>query len=448
MITVLPRVTDALLVNPGVGFVAAPGLMCPAEAVKDSRGNSVEAYQFAENQRTWNHPDSGVFFCSFRWKDLEPSEGVYDWTILDERLNYAKELGCTAVVRIAPHALSAQEDIPGWLRERYPEMPEYPFWRIDPNTTEYPRLWARIVRAFAERYDGHPVLSAVDISIVGAWGEGAGAELMREEDMDLIVRAYLHGFTRTPLHTQIHDLRSVACVRKYRRDVGMRMDCLGDMGGFHPGKWSHMLDFYPHNIANFDMGDAWKRGPVMFEACWHMNDWYLQGWDIDYIIEESLKWHISAYASKGTTVPKAWQECVTRWVRRMGYRYEIHRCRFDGRVFAGGTLAFEMLLSNSGVAPCYHSYAPTLRLVGAHAAYELPLDADIREWMPDEDHIISQNLALPTLMEPGDYTLQLGFPVPSYAGRTLALAIEGRNAEGYYPLGNVTVAPEGKEEKG
>ncbi len=46
-----------------------------------------------------------------------------------------------------------------------------------------------------------------------------------------------------------------------RRDVGWRVDCLGDMGGFGDGKWSHMSDYYPQGIVNFGMQDAWKKAP-------------------------------------------------------------------------------------------------------------------------------------------------------------------------------------------
>ena len=437
MIIVCPRVTQDPLVNPGVGFVAAPGLMGDPREVKDSRGKPVQAYRFTPQSRAWNHPDSALMNFGFRWKNLEPNEGEYDFSQVEERLEEARQRGCTAVVRIAPYALAQEEDVPGWLRQRYPETPEYPFWRIDPNTTEYPRLWARMVRAFAARYDGHPLICAVDIAIVGAWGEGAGTEFMEEEGLNLVVRAYLEGFIRTPLHAQVHDLRSMAVIRGYRREVGLRMDCLGDMGGFHPGKWSHMLDFYPQNIANFQMSEAWKHAPVMFEACWHMNDWYLQGWDIDYIIEESLKWHISCYASKGTAVPEPWKEKVAGWVRRMGFRFEIHRVRFSQAVQRGGALGFEMLLSNSGVAPCYHRYPLVVRLQGEGERLDWALEADIRQWLPDEDHRVQASRTLE--MAPGRYALKIGFPVTGLEGRTLELAIEGRDEDGFYPMGHVQV---------
>ena len=37
------------------------------------------------------------------------------------------------------------------------------------------------VRAVGARYDGHPDLESVDLSIVGAWGEGAGSAELSEK---------------------------------------------------------------------------------------------------------------------------------------------------------------------------------------------------------------------------------------------------------------------------
>ncbi len=437
-----PRISDRLLTNPGIGFIAAPGLMeTPPDAIRDSRGQAVAAYRFTPDSKTWNHPDSGVYYCGGRWRDIETAEGVYDWSSLDRKLEQAAAMGCTAVVRVAPYALSEQEDIPDWLRRRWPEEPEFPFWRIDPNTTDYAPLWARFVRAFAQRYDGHPGIASVDMAIVGAWGEGGGTEFMELEAMETIIRAYAEGFQRTPLQALLHDPRSMACIRACRAKVGFRVDCLGDMGGFHGERWSHMLDFYPENIQNFEMGDAWRQGPVVFEACWHMNDWYLQGWDIDYIIDESLKWHISSYNSKGTPVPAAWQKSVERWVRWMGYRFEIHQMCWGSCPAAGGWWEVELLVLNTGVAPCYHNYRPVVRLWRGTQVWDFPLEEDIRTWMPDEEHFSAHRLRLPADLEPGMYQVGLGFPTGLEQRPALMLAIEQEQIEGFYIMGQMTVMP-------
>ena len=262
---------------------------------------------------------------------------------------------------------------------------------------------------------------------------------MEENAMKTVIAAYMEGFPHTPLTALLHDPKSLACIRAFPKQVGFRVDCLGDMGGFHGDRWSHMLDFYPENIQNFQMGDAWQEAPVVFEACWHMNDWYLQGWDIDYIIDESLKWHISSYNSKGTTVPEAWKNSVTRWVRRMGYRFELHLARWQARGTAGKPWRWEMLVLNTGVAPCYHNYAPVVRLENASGCWDIPLNEDIRRWMPDEEHYTARLLSLPAALPQGTYRVSLGFPtgLPNRPALMLAIALEPR--QGFYPMGTVEI---------
>ena len=47
-----PKITDALLTNPGIGFIAAPGLMEVAEdQVRDNRGNPVAPFRFTQIAR-------------------------------------------------------------------------------------------------------------------------------------------------------------------------------------------------------------------------------------------------------------------------------------------------------------------------------------------------------------------------------------------------------------
>ena len=52
---IYPKIIDELLENPGIGFIAAPGLMEPEGVIHDNRGNPVEKYKFTDNSRTWNH---------------------------------------------------------------------------------------------------------------------------------------------------------------------------------------------------------------------------------------------------------------------------------------------------------------------------------------------------------------------------------------------------------
>lgn len=437
-VTIYPEISDEIISNPGIGFTAAPGLMDDPDPIYDNRGEIHEKYKFTEDSTTYNHPDSKVYFCGARWRDIEVEKGVYKWEVLEEKLDYAKSLGCTAVVRCSPYALSEEEDIPQWFRAESPEVPDFPFWKVDPRTTKYAQHWSDFIKAFAAQFDGHPVISSVDLAIVGAWGEGGGTEFLEPEAIQQITDAYLDGFKVTPLQALLHDPLSIKIITDRKAKVGFRVDCLGDMGGFHGDKWSHMTDFYPQNIQNFKMGDAWKKAPVLFEACWHMNDWYLQGWDIDYIIMETLKWHISSFNNKGTVVPAPWKENIKAWLKKMGYRFELRKLTYDSEVRTGGTLDIAALWANVGVAPIYNHYPLVVRLTGKNQMYMLYSREDIRDWLPDEDIAWEETFSLPHDIPEGEYTLEIGIETDVEEIGNIKLAIQG-NKDGYYPMGKLLV---------
>lgn len=419
-VAVYPVILDDFISNPGIGFTATPGLMGDTPS------------------KTYNHPDCKVMFCGVRWKDIEVAKGVYRWEVLENKLDDAKSLGCTAIVRCSPYALNEEDDVPQWFRAEYPETPEFPFWRVDPETTPYIEYWSAFIKAFARKYDGHPVISSVDMTIIGAWGEGGGTEFLKPEQIRRIADAYLDGFALTPLQALLHDPVSMRVIADRKARVGFRVDCLGDMGGFHGGQWSHMTDFYPQNIQNFRMGDAWEKAPVLFEACWHMNDWFLKGWDIEYIIEESLKWHISSFNNKGTAVPEPWKEHVERWLKKMGYRLELRKFTFDAQVETGGELRITGLWANVGVAPPYNLYPLVVRLAGTDRTYTLQSKEDIREWLPDKDILWEETFILPDEVREGEYRLEIGIETGVGEIGNVKLAIEGYE-DGYYAMGNLAV---------
>lgn len=433
---IYPKIIDELLENPGIGFIAAPGLMEPEGVIHDNRGNPVEKYKFTDNSRTWNHPDSRITYCGVRWRDLEIEKGRYRWDILEKKLEEAKASGCTAIVRCSPYALAEEDDIPDWFRRECQEKPEFPFWRVDPLHSPYVTYWSKFIAEFAQHFDGHPVISSVDMALVGAWGEGGGTEFLEEESIRQMVGAYIDNFKITPLQALLHDPKSVKIIRERKENIGFRVDCLGDMGGFHQEEWSHMLDFYPENICNFEMEAAWKKAPVVFEACWHMNDWYLQGWDIDYIVEESLKWHISSFNSKGTTVPEPWKESVKRWLNKMGYRFELRKLMYNPVVKKGEGLRVRGLWANTGVAPIYHKYPLVVRLKNEKEVISLTSKTDIRSWLPDMDILWEEEFALEG--KAGEYSLEIGIETGIPELGNIKLAIEGLK-EGYYCLGKIIV---------
>jgi len=351
------------------------------------------------------------------------------------------------MLRIAPYGTGPKKsvygigdrDVPDWYRKMVGPMKELPIekWAVDPEDPRYVRYFGRFIRELGKRYDGHPDLESVDLSIVGAWGEGAGSNLLTQTTREALVNAYLESFKKTPLVMLLSDEKT----NKYgisKTNLGWRVDCLGDMGGFGNPQWSHMQDYYPQGIINFGMQDAWKKAPVTFEVCWVMQHWKDMGWDIDYIIDQSLKWHISSFNAKSSPVPDEWWPQVNRWLKKMGYRLVLRKFTYPDVVNPNGRLPFTTWWENKGVAPCYKKFPLALRLKSTKKAVTLITDADITTWLPG-DNLHDGTVFIPLDIPSGEYELQIAILDRFKYKPKVKLAISGREPDGWYTLGKIKI---------
>ena len=92
---------------------------------------------------------------------------------------------------------------------------------------------------------------------------------------------------------------------------------MGDMGGFSR-TWSHMKNMYPRQVERADAAEVWKTAPVAFESCWDMNKWKEEGWDIPYIFDYALNYHVSYHNNKSAHIPEGTRDEVERFLRKMG----------------------------------------------------------------------------------------------------------------------------------
>ncbi len=445
-VVVRPQEIDDVLVNPGIGFMTFQRFNGDRlnEGLKWTEGYPIDYQPFRGTLDNENYPRTSIAYFRVYWKFLEPEPGKYRWEMLDRALDTARERGQTLMLRIAPYGTREDNDVPDWYRALVGPEPEkkrrIAKWRTDPENPLYVKHFTAMVRALGARYDGHPDLESVDMAIVGAWGEGAGSDLLTEPTRRALVDAYIESFRKTPLVMLLTDEKT----NKYglsKADVGWRVDCLGDMGGFNPS-WSHMLDYYPQAIVNFGMRDAWKKAPVTLEVCWVMQHWLEKGWDVDYIIDQSLKWHISSFNAKSSPVPRQWTANVERWLKKMGYRFVLRKFTYPAEVRRNGKLAFTSWWENKGVAPCYRKFPPALRLKSGERSAVLVTDADIRTWLPG-DIVYDDAVFVPPDLEPGDYELALALVDPRTGAPKVQLAIAGRGSDGWYGLGRIRVTGPG-----
>ncbi len=441
-LTVRPKEIDDVLVNPGIGFTTFQRFNGDRlnEGLKWTEGFPIVYQEFKGSLENPNHPPTSIAYFRIYWKFVEPERGRYNWEMLDHALRTAHERKQTLMLRLAPYGTNKDNDVPDWYRAMVGDESAkklIPKWRTDPEDARYARHYGDMVRAVGARYDGHPDLESVDLAIVGAWGEGADARRLSQPVREALVDAYLEGFRRTPLVMLLTDAKTNGYAIA-KREVGWRVDCLGDMGGFGNGLWSHMLDMYPQAIINYGMADAWKKAPVSLEVCWVMQHWKNKGWDVDYIIDQSLKWHISSFNGKSSAVPEEWKPAVERWLNRMGYRFVLRKFTYPAAVAPMGKLAYTSWWENKGVAPCYRQFPLALRLKNAAHTEVMLTDADIRGWLPG-DSVHDGAVFVPAGMPEGEYELAVGLVDAATRAPKVKLAIEGMVEDGWYPMGKIRV---------
>lgn len=464
---VRPVEIDGPLVNPGIGFTTFQRFNGDAlnEGAGWTEGRPIEYQPFDGDLRNDGYPATSLAYFRVNWRFLEPRAGEYDWAQIDRALDTAVARGQTLLLRVSPYEAD-DLDVPDWYRERVGPEPELanPKWRTDPENPLYLEHFGGLIREMGSRYDGHPALEAVDVAIVGYWGEGSGSHLLRDETRKALQRAYLDGFRKTPLILQplngdapdpgflVEGLPIAATWPDGTdngrgpgmRHLGWRFDCLGDLGFWKDRSpdWSHMLDVYPQQVIRSGMAEAWRRGPVALELCGTLLSWRdRQGYgeeEVRYIFERALGWHVSSINAKSSAVPPEWMPLVEEWLERVGYRFALRKFTYPARVRPNGALPFTSWWENTGVAPCYRRFPLALRLASPGRSEVLVTDADIRAWLPG-DALYDDRVFLPPDLPEGEYRLQIGIVDPRTRLPRVRLAIEGRDDQGWYTLGPIRV---------
>jgi hypothetical protein len=203
-----------------------------------------------------------------------------------------------------------------------------------------------------------------------------------------------------------------------------------------------MLDLYPQDIVRSGMSEAWKKAPVAHEICGTFGRWKeSEGYDdavVRYIFDQALKWHVSVFNAKSSAVPAEWRPLVDEWLKRMGYRFVLRKLGYPSEVRPQGKLAFRSWWENKGVAPAYREWPLAIRLKGAGRTEVFPTDADIRTWLPG-DVVYDGAVFLPVDMPEGRYDLEIAIVDPRTRQPHVRLAIEGRQRDGWYRMGGITV---------
>lgn len=432
IVLVSPQETDAVLVNPGMGFTT-----------HQSFNGGVPGY-----------PESTIAYFRWYWEELEPQERDYNWAMVDSVLAGARAHGQRLATRIMP--ANGREGVPEWYKKTGAKGFKYiaestqqagkttTSWMPDFSDPLYAKYMGRLVLEFARRYDGHPDIDHIDIGSYGHWGEWHLSFVKEKENYPfaikkMIIDWYLDNFKKTPL--VICEDAEDGLEYATQNGAGWRADCMGDYGP--PNNWNLMTrylqlpDMYP------SVGEAWKTRPVAFESCGTMESWLQAGRDIEYIYSACLELHTSVLNNKSTPIPPEWWPATEKFLKRMGYRLVPRLIRHEKWLSPGDTLHFEMEFDNIGVAPPYRAYIPVVELRKAGRGNEkilvsVALDWDVTRWLPGR-HRETAKILLPANTDEGRYLVNFALLDPFDHLPAVRLAVEGGDARKWYSWSAITV---------
>ena len=438
-VVVEPVEIDDVLVNPGKGFTTF--------------------YSFNGDEINADHPECSIAYYRWYWDVLEPEDGKINFAMIDSILGLCREKGQKLAFRVmsqnghevADKTVDDRMEVPGWYKKSGAPGFYYPDgkrWMPDYDSEVFFEKHGRLIRALGARYDGHPDVDHLDIGSVGHWGEwhteGMDYKHMPTlENQFRVVDLYLESFKQTPLIMQVdaHEALKYAI----SKGTGVRADCVGDMteNRFFEKDGSptnHMLIRYPRAFALEGMSEVWKTAPIVFETCGNFQWWYDEGWDLDFIFNKILEWHMSVLNNKSFPIPPDWWPQVEELQKKMGYRLVLKRLEHLDRAKAGETFALEMLWENKGVAPCYlkHPVAFQFRGAGSGQASIIEDDIDITGWLPGQ-HLVTAQLELPPEMDSGTYDIYIALLDPHSMKPRIKLAIDGLGSDGWYRLNRVEI---------
>jgi hypothetical protein len=168
-------------------------------------------------------------------------------------------------------------------------------------------------------------------------------------------------------------------------------------------------------------------------------NWYEEGYDIDFILQQGLKYHATYFMPKYTALPEKWMDKLTAFCRQLGYRYIYRQATIDAQVQRGGSFHFESWIENVGVAPIYRRYDFALRLKqGDHEEIIVLDDVDIRKWLPG-DAIIDRSIALPASIKPGWVELSAGLIDPVSKEARVSFAVKEVYSDRWVALNGIEV---------
>ena len=444
--------------------------------------NGVHKYQVDDDSSLDQFPGMDHLYIRLAWSFFEKEEDQYDWSRIDEVIDYWVPKGYKISFRVTAKetgdlgaAVNQKVDdvcyaTPKWVRDAGAQGAVVTNWGVkhwepvwdDPVFLE---KWDDFHAAFAARYDGQPYLSYIDLGGIGDWGEGHTGFSSNITPSVEQVKAHIAIFKKHYQDAELVIPDTYLSWNKSESDEAILLDEVRK-NNISIRDDSPLVDYWLHEGARDNLGIAhpdyfeavYADHPVVLETQHYgtvkeKGDWIgkngsevipdlnVSGADV---LRDNIKTMHATYVGYHGYADEWFREnpdLARELTNLAGYWYTINQASFPAEATAGASLSLGLEWENKGVAPAYHPYALEVKLAGASTETITLNESHNLRWKEGEVRTETYTLTLPSDVAPGRYALRVKLKDRQDTGRDIDLALSEsiKDEEGYFSIGEITV---------
>jgi hypothetical protein len=422
MTTVYPTESTELLTNPGKGFV-----------------------QYWEFDATYIDK-IGTGYTRYDWADIQPSPGVYNWSLIDNEIQKYKAAGkkfafgvmCANTARSMNTPDKGKYVTPQWVLQAGAKSRtiKTTYWETNKLFTQVIPIWTdaiflamldQFVTQLGQRYNGNKDIAFIDIRSYGNWGEqhlyeidGAAitADQLKVQHLQLYKKAFPTTQLITPWGTT-------------------------DYNGVYDWAAANGIGIRSDGIFKYSNGSECTRtagkAPSVFEYTANY-DWLTSEgvWD-----PEALKQYIEigkpSYIQFDNGMYNANKELYTQVANRVGYHFVLKSAAIPASIQNNKSYTIKTEVLNKGVTQIYQTCNVAVALInetGNVVQKQWLNDVKPALWLSDTN-VTQQSAVAFSGVAPGKYTLAIGlFADKADANPTYKLANTNKLVNNWYSLSN------------
>ncbi len=410
--------------------------------------NGLDNYKIHDEQTFLKFPGMDHLYLRLAWSYLEPTEGQYDWHLIDEVVDKYVPLGYKISFRITSKETGTK---PGTVaQEKNGVQYATPIWVVDAGAkgkvTEvwgvksWTPVWGDPIylqkldnfqRAFAARYDGKEWVRYIDIGSIGEWGEGHTSFSTKIPPTVAEVKANMDVFLKNFKKSQLVVTDDLLYYGKSKADT-KTLYSYAVANGISLRDDSPLVDWYLQNnlktwsVTNPEFYDTlYLKKPIVFELQ-HYGTVKKEGnW-----IGKNGTGVIPKYKYSGAEIMRKAIETMhatnigyhgycEEWLadnpdltnelaNRCGYWYFPVSAGYSSVLKSGvNEISIEWL--NKGIAPAYHGFDIVFYIESQNPknSFEVsPFDSGNLTWLPGINKREKYSIEIPSNTKPGDYILK------------------------------------------